>query len=205
MSSTNRGSVKDPYQFYPTPGWATKLLYKYSDMPVPTFDPCAGEGDIIIAVHDCIQGSEMVGAELHEERVVACRAKGLLVRQADARDISWHGEDVCMNPPFSGDFGGALEFVEKGMQEAGSMACFLRINFLGAVSRHDWWAAGRQPDEMWILSSRPFKDSIEYAWFCWHNPRVLDPERETKIGWLVRPKAIERWRERTGSRDPVEI
>jgi hypothetical protein len=50
----------------------------------------------------------------------------------------------------------------------------LRLNFLGAQRRRDWWKA-HEPAALFVLSARPSftqdgkTDATDYAWFAWTN------------------------------------
>lgn len=98
-------------------------------------------------------------------------------RQASGADLAINGEDflqdhhnracVVTNPPFSL----AQEFVQHSLEVADETFMLLRLNFLGAQKRADWWKT-HEPDAIFVLSERPDftgegGDSCEYGWFYW--------------------------------------
>ena len=47
----------------------------------------------------------------------------------------------------------------------------LRLNYLGSITRHDWWKE-YSPTSLYVLSKRPSftgkgTDATDYAWFVW--------------------------------------
>lgn len=74
---------------------------------------------------------------------------------------------VVTNPPFSL----AKEFVTHAKSHADEVFMLLRLNFLGAKKRKDWWKQ-HEPDAIFVLSDRPDftgdgGDACEYGWFYW--------------------------------------
>lgn len=82
---------------------------------------------------------------------------------------------IISNPPYSQ----AQEFVSRMLlwkNDSNIIAILLRINFLGAQKRHNWWKSV-PPFKLRILSTRPSftysgTDSTEYAWYVWGLPEI---------------------------------
>ena len=54
----------------------------------------------------------------------------------------------------------------------------LRINYLGSISRHQWWKENT-PTALHVLSKRPSftgtgTDATDYAWYVWDTTSRLD-------------------------------
>jgi hypothetical protein len=54
----------------------------------------------------------------------------------------------------------------------------LRINYLGSISRHEWWKEN-SPTALHVLSKRPSftgkgTDATDYAWFVWDKSNRLE-------------------------------
>ena len=54
----------------------------------------------------------------------------------------------------------------------------LRINYLGSISRHEWWKENT-PIAIHVLSKRPSftgkgTDATDYAWYVWDKSDRLD-------------------------------
>jgi hypothetical protein len=55
----------------------------------------------------------------------------------------------------------------------------LRINYLGSISRHDWWKLN-SPTSLFVLSKRPSftgkgTDATDYAWYVWDKTDRIAP------------------------------
>jgi len=153
MSSTNRGAIRSPRDFYATPHYTVASLLSVLDterLSKMTFgEPCRGTG----AIADKISAAHHHYAEISE-------GIDYLITPM-AADI------IITNPPFSL----ALEFLQKSLREAQTVIYLLRLNFLGSQARHEFWKRNR-PSHVLVLSKRPSfcgggSDSTEYAWFCW--------------------------------------
>lgn len=178
MSSTTKHNRDPSDDFYRTPQWPVVKLYEALDwLPYPTLDPCAGDG-ALIASSRVIEAPGMRGVEVDITRVVAAQQAGLPVIQGDGLAVSWQGEDILMNPPFAN----AMDWLVKGMAEATTMACFLRIGFLAGQKRRAFWQAN-PPAAIVIMSARAFPDSADYIWACWTKHAS---DAATEIKWITK-------------------
>lgn len=145
-------------EYYPTPSAVVdKLLSVVSFRDSDRFlEPCAGEGAIFNAVP--LPDSQKSFAEL---------SLGIdyLETRFDKQDV------IITNPPFSL----AEEFIRKSMSELaddGTMIYLQRVNFLGSLTRVNFWHEVGFPNKTPVIVPRPRfingkSDSCEYCWFIW--------------------------------------
>jgi len=175
-TSHNRDPVTD---FYRTPQWPVTSLYEAVPwLAMPTLDPCAGDGSLV-ASGRVVGSAEMRGVELHEGRVALAQAAGVPVMHGDGLRVSWTGEHILMNPPFAN----AMDWLVKGVAEATSVVCFLRIGFLSGQKRMAFWQAHR-PNAIVIMSARAFPDSADYIWACWD--KRIEPGAQIEVRWITK-------------------
>ena len=185
MSATNRNSKRDPRDWYRTPAWAVQELLKALPAFYPTLDPCAGDGAILEAIAGVYPGASVRGVEKDEELKLESQKRGSPVVQGDGLSVSWVGETVLMNPPYRD----AETWVRKGIEEADSVACLLRLGFLSSLKRHPLFSK-HPPAVVLILSRRPsFRDdgktdACDYAWIVWSKHQVGRLGEETGVGWI---------------------
>lgn len=151
MSSTNRGAVRRDADAYMTPREAFMPLLLHLHRDVAYWEPACGDGRLIRWMRE--DGLEADGADLNSGYDFL---KDATVRQA-----------IITNPPFSL----ALEFCDHARRHAPEVLMLLRLNFLGAKKRYQWWRRN-EPSAIFVLSERPDftgggGDSCEYAWFAW--------------------------------------
>lgn len=151
MSSTGRGAVRKENDFYSTPEAAFKPLLPHLKGGIDIWEPASGDGRLVRWLKE--SGHEAAGDDLangydflKDNRMRGC---------------------ILTNPPFSL----ALQFCEHARRHAPEVIMLLRLNFLGAQTRYDWWCRN-EPSALYVLSDRPDftgggGDSCEYAWFCW--------------------------------------
>lgn len=176
MSSTKRGRVRIRADNYPTPRWCVHRLLEALELPGGRWlEPCAGNGAIITAVNAIRNDVTWQAVEM---RHTACNQL-MKVMPADhiIEDSFFQVAGglfgkypVCLtNPPFSK----AMEFVETCIPKAEHTVMLLRLNFLASEARSNFMR-GTRPD-VYVLPNRPSftmsgkTDSIEYAWFHWHE------------------------------------
>lgn len=159
MSATNRGAVRRPSDYYPTPKYTTRSLIQElttEGFPSLTFgEPCVGTWDIPSAIPE-IDHTQWKWAELEQGRDYL--TDGIPDGPVDA---------IITNPPF----GLFVEFLDTALGTAPFVAFLLRLNVLGSQKRHDWWQ-DKLPSHLYALSKRPSftgkgTDATEYAWFVW--------------------------------------
>ncbi len=171
MSSTNRGRARHRADNYPTPSWCVRRLLEVVALPREGrwLEPCAGDGAIIRATPP---GPTWTAMELRPE------CEPLLEPMVGAAQT--HLGDFLASPP-SGKFdvvltnppyGSAQAFVEQARRRADHVVMLLRLNFLASATRAPFMRE-TLPD-VYVLPNRPSftgkgTDSIEYAWFHWHD------------------------------------
>lgn len=162
MSATNRGTIKNEWDFYPTPKEPVeKILAEIDFTDVSSFvEPCRGDG----VIYDRI----------------ACKKDYAEIREnIDYFNVDFKCDLIVTNPPFSI----ALDFLEKSLRESKTVVYLLRLNFLGSQKRQEFWKKN-PPSHLFTLSKRPSftgkgTDATEYAWFVWDGG-----------GYMKRPQGI---------------
>lgn len=135
MSATNRGAQRIESDFYPTPEAAFKPLLPFiMAVGCEVWEPAAGDGRLIKWMRAA--GIDCAGSDLTEGRDF------LLDRE--------RRKTIVTNPPFSL----AQEFADHAIAHAEHVFLLLRLNFLGAQHRRDWWRQ-HEPSALFILSERP--------------------------------------------------
>jgi len=178
MSSTGRRSKRQPGDFYRTPAWCVRTLYKELRLPDPTLDPCAGDGALLAA----FPGESGKGYEINTELAEAGRQKGHNIKTLDGLSADWKGHHILMNPPY----GKAEKWVEKAVKEAKSAAILLRLGYLSSKKRYPFWV-DNPPAAVAVLSRRPSfldngkVDSADYCWIYWRKGQ----DKRTKSSLLV--------------------
>jgi len=165
VSSTNRGATRSPNDGYQTRPQDIAALLRHVRPCGAFLEPCSGSGNIVRAVKPLVAYIET--CEITE-------GSDFLIFQPLI-----HYRWIITNPPFSL----ACEFIDRSLGIADNMAMLLRLNFLGAGKRLDWWQ-DKRPTALYVLAHRPDfldrdgnrvlgkdgkpgKDSCEYAWFVW--------------------------------------
>jgi hypothetical protein len=190
MSSTKRGSQRSPADMYPTPAWVVHRLLDEVALPVGRWlEPGVGNGDIVRAVHQKLEGVQFTGFDIRNTKFIKKAAlqpelgdyfvgnllkpEGELLKTMQAVDLlSAEKWDVSIgNPPFRL----AAEFIAFSLKYARNVALLLRLNYLGSDTRAEFMRS-LAPD-VFVLPNRPsFRpskrgllttDSVEYAWFVW--------------------------------------
>ena len=163
MSAHNRGGPRIDKDAYQTPLWVVHALLPFINWTsVSTFlEPCKGGGHIFNSLPP---GIKKTWREIESGRAY----------------LTWTPKTefdlLITNPPFSH----GLEFLQKSLTEAKTVAYLLRVNFLGSVDRRAFWGLN-EPDHMLVLTPRPSfvyggTDSTEYAWFIWDRGGHVHPE-----------------------------
>jgi len=147
-------TMRNQYDFYPTPHWCYEKLPVNFSYYKTALEPCAGDGRIVTFLKK--QGIDNVNE---------CEIQ-------DGVDFFNYGKKVDLiftNPPYSI----AQEFIKHSLELADTVIMLLRINFLGAQKRYEFFS-NNEPDALYVLSKRPSftgkgTDSTEYAWFVWQK------------------------------------
>ena len=187
MSATNRGGERIASDNYPTPSYAVRrllelpLVQRLVGAPnLVCLDPCAGEGSIIRAARPMLDpATKFVGVEIRPEcapslgRSCTATIGDYLAMPPIRADL------IITNPPFSR----AQKFIEKSIAECPLSFYLLRLNFLGAAKRHEFWKA-HMPWAVFVLPNRPSfdpakpggTDATEYAWFAFTDKKNVCSE-----------------------------
>ena len=125
------------------------------------------------SAHEPCRGDGRIHFFLEEEQGLPCTYCEIL----EGRDFfDWTSEVdlILTNPPFSL----AKEFIDHSLTISQTSIMLLRINYLGSISRHQWWKENT-PTALHVLSKRPSftgtgTDATDYAWYVWDNTSRLD-------------------------------
>src|SRR4051794_8045665 len=107
MSSTNRGVLRQPDDFYQTPALATRAILPYLDLRGRILEPGCGNGAIVREiVSRGVRPDQIRGVELNQQRANTCfNATGIDTYHVDylTHPIQQLGKfDLAIgNPPFS--------------------------------------------------------------------------------------------------------
>ena len=190
MTATNRGAERSPSDFYPTPYNATysllRALPELEHLAGPEgrwLEPCIGSGAILYAAENYytrtgITPPSWYGVDVNPLPPMVNPPRLLSFQLMDFLECDFPQSIDCIvtNPPFSL----VQPMITKAQQLCDVVIMLLQPNFLGSQKRSEWWQ-GNEPDQILVLSERPFPDSTEYAWFVWGIPprekaiRVLPP------------------------------
>ncbi len=164
MSSTNRSAVRQPDDFYSTPGWATRAILPHLDLSGRILEPGCGDGAIIRElVRAGVSPNRICGVELDEVRAHRCLENTrVCVHRGDFLKFPWSDPeryDLSIgNPPFSH----AKEFVERSMKLSATVCKLLRLNFMGSQERAPWHR--KHPADVFVLPRRPsFTESLRWS------------------------------------------
>ena len=160
MSSTNRGAVRQEADFYATPEAAFHPLIPYlTHVPKPIWEPASGDDRLV---------------KWMNEKAIFAQGNDLRNGYDFLKDAT-RRETILTNPPFSL----AQEFVDHAFSHSDHVFMLLRLNFLGAGCRRDWWRL-HEPSALFVLSDRPgfvmaCKCKQTYCKHAWTVP--LETER----------------------------
>lgn len=144
MSATNRGTVRNPRDYYATPKSAFEPLLPFlAKSEQVMHDPAAGDGRLVVWMRD--HGLSATGADIEVPRLAKVHL--------DTRDFLLGEDEYCTivtNPPFSL----AFEFCQESLAAAREVYLLLRLNFLGSAERREWFQAN-EPNAIFVLSDRP--------------------------------------------------
>lgn len=164
------------HDFYPTPGWATKVLLDHCDELTDNYgaiEPCAGDGDIANILRPHYAYVET--SDIDESRKVD--------KICDARyAVCLSKETVITNPPFNQ----AIEIVSNFVNQGVKAAFLLRLSFLEPTEARGKWLSDNPPRGLIILPRISFTgdgktDSVTCAWMVWNVDN---------FGVLVHPRTV---------------
>lgn len=154
MSATNRGSIREPYDFYATPHESYKCLEPFIPRDGAIWEPACGDRRIIDWLRHLL-GVESDGGDIQQGYDFL-------------KDLDIHN-CILTNPPYSL----AFEFCQHAVKHSRQVFLLLRLNFLASKKRREWFKA-HEPSALIVLSERPSftgsgTDATDYAWFYWGN------------------------------------
>lgn len=163
MSSTGRGTIREVNDHYDTPEYTTQSLLDVHDIKYPVLEPCAGNLAMVKMLHSIPVWSNDINTQSCTDYNVDYLEKGFTFLCA---------RTIITNPPFNI----AQEIIEKALEDVvkgGEVIMLLRLNFLGAQKRKQFWQ-NAPLKHVYVLSKRPCfingkSDSIEYAWFIFER------------------------------------
>lgn len=169
-----------------------------------------GEGDIVRAVHQKMEGADFFGFDIRNTKFMkAVSHQPELGEYVVGNILKPEGRlaEVMAGPKFDVSIGNppfrlAAKFIGWSLKHAHNVAMLLRLNYLGSDARADFMHT-LCPD-VYVLPNRPsFRpskrgllttDSIEYAWFVW-GPEAVRSRSEGKVKVLkTTPKEVRRAR-----------
>lgn len=181
MSSTNRGAERAPFDFYPTPAWATKaLLAACPDLPGGLWcEPAIGDGAIVRAVEEARPGRQTwIAADIRPEAVASlagieeARRGAVLIVDFTLGVQTLAGCAVYItNPPFILAEAFARECLKLAAPQGATVALLLRLAFLETATRAPFHV--EHPADIYPFATRPSfvvdgkTDSTAYAWWVW--------------------------------------
>lgn len=153
MSATNRGSVRSPNDFYPTPLSAFDPLVNYLVPNANYWEPACGDRRLIKVLNMCgfiADGNDLINGYNYLE------------------DTNKY-DCILTNPPYSL----AFEFCQQAVKYSQHTYLLLRLNFLASIKRRAWFKSN-EPSAIFVLSERPSftgsgTDATDYAWIYWGN------------------------------------
>lgn len=194
MSSTHRGAVRSPNDYYGTPAWLTDAILPHLPLGGVVLEPCAGKGQILMRLLRAgvntysVRAYEIdpVAAAECERVLVPANVIPVHVRDFLAVNDLGHIDTVVMNPPYDvAEQPGctAFAFVKKCVDHvgpSGTVAALLRLNWLEGAGHGEPERLAflkRNPPDIGITSRRPAfgtnkhgkiaTDSCAYAWMVW--------------------------------------
>jgi hypothetical protein len=206
MSSTNRSRKRYSHKedYYVTPQWCVREFLNVwvddgyctsSNVVHPkhalVLDPCAGGDATNPMTYPTVLeewGFNPVTMDLRADS--PCQFPGENFLTADFMDLQF--DMIITNPPYNL----AVPFIERALEltkPMGWVVMLLRVNFLGAQKRGEWWQT-HMPESMHTHSRRPCfypdnwkeimpwlekkgTDSTEYAHFVWQKGNTGNPFR----------------------------
>ena len=163
MSSTKRGSARSDLDHYDTPKYTIQSLLDVHSIRYPVLEPCAGN----LAISNMLTEGVVYTNDINELSPAKRNVDYL-----DKTGFRFFGyKTIITNPPFNI----AQQIIERALEdvhEGGEVIMLLRLNFLGANIRKQFWQ-DVPLKHIYVLSKRPrfhgSGDSVEYAWFIFER------------------------------------
>lgn len=191
-----RTEALDSLDFFPTPPWGTRAFVEHVlpklGYPLPVLrrmkcvEPAAGEGHMAEVLKEYF--GEVLCSDVHDYgkgyRVASYTGQGLDTLPP-LSDVDW----MITNPPFNG----ALEFVERALQEVG-VAVLVRIAWLETDTRWPLFTKAMPSAVATFVERCPMvkgcwdptaSTATAYAWVVWTKPFVpMSVRDEARMIWI---------------------
>ena len=162
MSSTGRGTIRKVNDHYDTPFYTIRSLLNVHIIQYPVLEPCAGN----LAIVNMLKYEKVYSMDINPESPAQMHCDYLTRQHVPVC------QTIITNPPFNL----AQGIIEKALLDIGTggeVIMLLRLNFLGAQKRKQFWQ-DTPLKHVFVLSKRPCfingkSDSIEHAWFIWQD------------------------------------
>lgn len=170
--------AREKDDFYATPPEAVHRLLAVETFESPIWEPACGKGHIS-------EELKKVGYSVRSTDLVD---RGYGIGGIDFL-MEWRQEDraasIITNPPFKF----AMQFAQKGLQLADTVALLARLQFLESIERREFFQMSPLA-RVWVFSKRltMVKDGevgakgglLPFAWFVWRHGH----EGRAQIGWI---------------------
>lgn len=199
MSATNRGAVREEYDFYCTPMYTIRALMENFNMDPyrNILEPAAGDDALVAVMNNYKHADAIIHTNDIRQETAAMHHFDYIHNLPGLEEALDAPPDLIItNPPYRY----AKEFIMNSLDLVaanGKVIMLLRINYLGAQTRHLWWQRVMPfLDEILVLSSRPkftngSSDATEYAWFVF-NATPGEPYAKTRV--IDDPIMVEKYR-----------
>ena len=173
MSATNRGAVRSKNDFYETPQDCILNFLKHHpiDPNAVILDPCVGTGAFPKALRMAGYTNQIDTIEIDSNFKAVPEASNHHCEDFLQLEPPYKYDVIFSNPPYSL----AEEFIKKAFtlanKEKFEIIYLLRLNFLGAQKRNEFWQE-YPPNKLYVLSKRPSftggsTDACEYCYYVW--------------------------------------
>lgn len=182
--STHTDKERAEHDFYATDPKAIVPLLEQEAIPNKVWECCCGAGHLVFMLEE--YGHEVVATDLVDR---GCGEGG--VDFLATTEMPTDCECIITNPPYSLATECVLHALDL-LPEGGTLAMFLKINFLAGKRRRKELFDHHPPSAVLVFSERvscapngdweqaPRSSAINYAWFVWRK----GSEKTTIIKWI---------------------
>lgn len=152
--------------FYPTPPWATRALFRHVIGPVAgrVWEPACGNGMMAEVIKEFTESGSLHASDVYDYGYGTTEN---FLTSRPSEKFEW----IITNPPFNA----ALAFAEAALERASNVALLVRLQFLEGKKRYEFFQ--RNPPRVAVFSER-----------LGFNPGLWDPTRDrgvTAFAWFV--------------------
>ena len=208
-----RQASVDKLDLFPTPPWATRALCEHVIEPLgAVWEPAAGLGHMAEVLREYFP--RVYASDVHDYGV-GYKVGSFVGEGADLAERPFSPDWVITNPPFSL----ALEFVERGIEEANTgVAMLVRSVWAESATRFDRLFSKRPPaiiaqfvERVPMVKGRwdpKASTATGYAWFVWSEFE----SGSTRFVWippcrnrLTKPDDVARFAKLGAAKKPDEV